>query len=102
MNKISQIQQIIKLQLLDLHYRSNAGHIGSFNQPPAKHKASPIIGSQEKNKTQIPLLFIIFRAFCFFSGKRAGTENFFAVNIPNPHVVIAPNVFPIAAIITNS
>ena len=29
MNKISQIQQIIKLQLLDLHYRSNAGHIGS-------------------------------------------------------------------------
>jgi hypothetical protein len=64
------------------------------------HRKSQIFS--EKNRTQIPLFFTTFNAFCFFSGKRVATGNFFAANVPNPHVVMAPSVFPSDATITRS
>ena len=75
----------------------NAGIKGKFNQPPAKHKASPTIGNHEKNSVHKPLALTTFSAFCFSEDNSVSTGNFLAAKTPKPQVVIAPKVLPSVA-----
>jgi hypothetical protein len=75
----------------------NAENNGNFNQPPAKHSASPTIGSQEKNNAHSPRVLTTASAFCLSADKSVATGNFLAANMPNPQVVMAPKVLPTVA-----
>ena len=70
---------------------------GNLSQPPAKHSASPTIGSHEKNRAQSPLDLTVASAFCFSTDNTVAAGNFLVASIPKPQVVIAPKVLPTVA-----
>lgn len=76
--------------------------MGNLSQPPAKHKPSPTIGSQENNKAQRPHFSTARNAFCLCGDRFSPRGHFTDINIPKIHVVSAPSVLPTVATVSNT